>query len=187
MKMPASEDLKARVAEKKIIREKRAARRVVEHAATVAAAAVSRANGSPPLPDPEADFGDDIPDEAPLPALPPRPTRPEDKAAPPSDAMVAMAKDVPDDPLAAMAVLQRMLVQSAREAVLDTDLTPRERRKELRTISVAADRLVPKSRLFEAEQIVLKEKRKLESRDRHRGGAKLQPLRGRKSTPDFGE
>jgi hypothetical protein len=82
----------------------------------------------------------------------------------------------PDDPLAQQAYLYKMLVLSAADVANDGDLSPRERRKELRVISAAAQKLMPRSRLHQAEQLVLQNKDDLEKKARDRRGAKLEKL-----------
>lgn len=88
----------------------------------------------------------------------------------------------PDDPLAAQAYLYQLLVISAYDVARDTKISPRERRKELRTITASAQKLMPRARLFQAEQLVLKNKAELEQKARERQGAKLEPL-PRKAVP----
>jgi hypothetical protein len=170
---------------KRIRQTRAAARRVVEHAATVAAKAVAIASGDAPLADPEADTeaeGDALPSPPPMPGVSSEPP------PPPSKAILAIAGDhIPEDPLEAMTVLYKLLVQSAREAVVDAQLTPATRRKELRTISVAAERLMPRARLYRAEQIVLSDRATIEKKQAAKAGAKLVARPGKKPERDFGD
>lgn len=104
---------------------------------------------------------------------PPASTRPteEPRAAPPE--LVALGEP-PSDPLEVQAYLLKALAISARECMTDERMTPSARRKELRTIAGTATKLVPKSRIFEAEQMIKSDRAALEQRKRT--GAKLEPV-----------
>jgi hypothetical protein len=99
----------------------------------------------------------------------------EPRAAPPE--LVALGEP-PSDPLEVQAYLLKALAISARECMTDERMTPSARRKELRTIAGAATKLVPKSRIFEAEQTIKSDRAALEQRKRT--GAKLEPVPAKK-------
>lgn len=82
----------------------------------------------------------------------------------------------PEDPLQQQAYLYKVLVMSAYDVARDEKLSPRERRKELRTISAAAQKLMPRARLAEAEARVLGYQAEIDKKARERQGAKLEPL-----------
>lgn len=91
-------------------------------------------------------------------------------------------KTPPSDPLQANAELHRMLVLSAYDAATDETITARERRKEIRTITAAAAKLMPDARRWEAEQLIKADRRELEQRSADKRGAKLVPLPKRNAT-----
>lgn len=164
-------------AKKKSTARKRRARRIVTHAARVAAEELAAADGDE-VEDPENPFGEDeTPSVSNAPPLPPM--IPVDKPAPPPQSIVDLGAP-PDDPLAAQAWLHKVLIASAADAAIDPDISAKERRKELRTISAAAAKLVPHSRLFEAEQMIKRDRAMLEAKTRTKQGAKLRPIPGSK-------
>lgn len=79
-----------------------------------------------------------------------------------------------DDPLAANAQMHAALVVSFFDAMHDGNLSPRERRKELRTISASAAKLLPATRLWQAEQLIKADRREIESKAAAKRGAKLE-------------
>lgn len=60
----------------------------------------------------------------------------------------------PSDPLAANAWAHRMVLLAMADAATDQHLSPRERRKELRTLGASAAKLIPHARLHEAEEYI---------------------------------
>jgi hypothetical protein len=107
---------------------------------------------------------------APKPPPPPRVTVP---AAPPK--VLADFEPPPDDELAAEAYLHRSLMASYYDAMQDKNLSPRERRKEMRTIAAAAAKAMPRRRLYEAEQLAKRVAEGLEVKEKQKRGAKLVP------------
>jgi len=93
-------------------------------------------------------------------------------ASPPAD--LASLGPPPDDPLAGTAYAHRVMMISLYDAAKDDTISSRERRKELRTIAAAAAKLVPRSRVHKAEQIVLGNKAELEIKAREQRTAKLE-------------
>jgi hypothetical protein len=81
-----------------------------------------------------------------------------------------------DDPLKMQAWLHQVLVVSAFDVARDEKLSPRERRKELRTIAASAAKLMPRARLLQAEQLILEDRAQLEKKAHERRGAKLEAL-----------
>lgn len=118
--------------------------------------------------------------DLPPPPPPPLPAqKPSATGSKPSARLVALGEP-PDDPLDGVLWLHRMIVLSAHECAHDPDLTARERRKELRTIALVAERLVPKRRIREAEKKILDENAALEAK-RVTRGAKLEARPRRKA------
>ena len=167
----------AKAKAKKSAARKRRARRLVTHAATVAAEELSRADGDEEE-DPENPFGEDEgPNVGNAPPLPPM--APSEQPSKPPQSILDLGAP-PPDPLAAQAWLHKVLIASAADAAIDPDISPATRRKELRTISAAAAKLVPHSRLYEAEQLILNDRKQLEAKVRSRVSAKLKPIPGSK-------
>lgn len=163
-------------------RKTRAARRVVVAAGLAAADALTRAAGEKPI-DPEEDFGGEDLDrfeaeleaelEAAPPPPPPPPRSPSEQPSPPPAALVQLG-DPPKDPLAAQEWLHRAMILSAHDAMIDENISPATRRKELRTISAAAAKLLPHARLYQAEQLIKSDRDELERRRVQRAGATLE-------------
>lgn len=82
----------------------------------------------------------------------------------------------PADTLQQQAYLYKLLVLSAYDVARDKKLSPKERRKELRTTAAAAQKLMPRARLAEAEARVMGFQAEIEKKARDRHGAKLEPL-----------
>jgi hypothetical protein len=97
-------------------------------------------------------------------------------SAPPAE-VAAIAAKVPTDPLEAMHAAHRLLLETMFDAARDPDITPAERRKELRTIAAAAVKLVPDSRRWESDQLIKEDRHILEKKAAERRGAKLERLR----------
>jgi hypothetical protein len=169
----------ARVAKKKSSARKRRARRIVTHAARVAAEELAAAEGEE-LEDPENPFGEEAPSVNNAP--PPPPMGPVDKPSKPPQSIVDLGSP-PDDPLAAQAWLHKVLIMSAADAAIDPEISAATRRRELRTIAAAAAKLMPDTRRYEAEQTVLRHRRNLEAKVRAKQGAKLRPIPGLTSVP----
>lgn len=93
----------------------------------------------------------------------------------PPPAALADFKTPPTDPLEANAELHRMLVISAYDAATDEGISPRERRKEIRTITASAAKLMPDARRWQAEQLIKEDRRELEKKASEKRGAKLEP------------
>lgn len=164
---------------KKSAARKRRARRIVTHAARVAAEELAAVDGEE-IEDPENPFGED--DEPSIMNAPPLPPMMGEKPAPPPKSIVDLGSP-PEDPLAAQAWLHKVLIASAADAAIDPDISAKERRRELRTISAAAAKLVPDVRRYEAEQTVLRARKSLEAKVRAKQGAKLRPIPGLTSIP----
>jgi len=112
----------------------------------------------------------------PLPALPPRPVDASAQPAPPPQEIIALGEP-PIDAMDAQSYAHRALVLSMYDAARDERLSPRERRKELRSLAYAVARLMPQARLREAERLVLDDQRELEvRRASKRVGAKLEAI-----------
>lgn len=144
----------------------------MQHAASLASKELGRANGERDI-DPEAD-GDEGEDEG-EPTVgnaPPPPVMPSERASPVPE-WVATLGPVPEDPLAAQYWLYRANVMSAHGALKDDTISEATRRKELRTISASASRLMPDARRWEAEQLVKKHRAELEAKATAKAGAKL--------------
>lgn len=164
-----------------------AARRVVAHAATVAANAIAAADGAEPLPDPDEDT--ELDDETPAPT--PMPVASHGPRIEPVSAAISEMPAPPDDPLAAMEHLFRMLVRSADEAARDSSIPAAARRRELRTISVAAERLLPRARVYKAEQTIIRNNEKIKAKAEKKNVAKMTPrpasfMPPKPETDDFG-
>lgn len=88
--------------------------------------------------------------------------------AAPTDALAAIAKAARglEDPLAIQDAAYRALGQTFFDAAEDVKLGPRERRKELRTISASMAKLFPPARLYKVEQLIRKDREPIESRAR---------------------
>jgi hypothetical protein len=109
-------------------------------------------------------------------AVEPKPIEAVATPAPPPAVIAEVGAPPADDPLAMQAWMHKMLVASMSDIAKDKDLSPRERRKELRTTAAAAAKLMPRARLQHAEQLVLKQLADLEQKQRDRRGAKLEKL-----------
>lgn len=79
------------------------------------------------------------------------------------------------DPLEAQSQIYRALVLSFMDAAKDEELSPRERRKEMRTIAAAAAKVFPDARRWEAVQLIKEHQDALEHA-KVRRGAKLEPI-----------
>lgn len=71
--------------------------------------------------------------------------------------------------------MHTLLVAGMADAAKDKDLSPRERRKELRVFAAAAAKAMPRARLYEAERLVLEYKAELKAKATEKRGAKLVP------------
>jgi hypothetical protein len=147
------------------------ARRITSHAAKVAADALARAKGHK-IEDPEADTDEIESIEGAAPP-PPLPTSDGPPTAPPA-ALVELGLP-PADPLAAQEWLYRANILSAHDAMNDSTISAKERRRELRTISASASRLMPDARRWQAEQLILSNQKELEAKAKSKRGAKLEP------------
>lgn len=89
----------------------------------------------------------------------------------------------PEDPLAAEAWTHALMIAQLAHAAVDPELTPDQRRREVRTIAAAAAKLMPRRRLYEAEQLVKSNLRAL-TEAKARRGAKLErrPRTGAEAT-----
>lgn len=101
-----------------------------------------------------------------------------DQPGPPPTALAEFTTP-PSDPLKANAELHRMLVVSAYDAASDPELSPRERRKEIRTITASAARLLPDARRWEAEQMIKSDRADIEKKASERRTAKLEKRKTR--------
>lgn len=69
--------------------------------------------------------------------------------------------------------MHKMLIASLHDAAVDPSISSTVRRKEMRTISAAAAKLMPRARLWEAEQLIKRDRKELEELKTRRG-AKLE-------------
>lgn len=69
----------------------------------------------------------------------------------------------------------KMVLVMAKQVSIDTSFPTRERSKELRSLGNTVRNLVPKSRLWQAEQTVLEDRAEMEKSARERRSAKLEP------------
>lgn len=95
-------------------------------------------------------------------------------APPPPPKELLELGEPPDDPLAAQAYMLKMVLVMAKQVSIDTSFPTRERSKELRSLGNTVRNLVPKARLYQAEQTVLADKEELEKSSRERRSAKLE-------------
>lgn len=118
-------------------------------------------------------------------AKPETPAKPLDAAAQPSAPPQELQNlgMPPDDPLASQTWMYQALVLSAYDVVRDPKISPRERRKELRTISASAAKLFPRARMHQAEQLIMSDRAELERKSRERRGAKLERRPSRVNEP----
>lgn len=79
----------------------------------------------------------------------------------------------PDDTLEAQKYLLRANMINAHEVINDETLKPKERWRWIQTISETVHKLVPKSRIFEAENLIKGDRAALERKKPR--GAKLEP------------
>lgn len=94
----------------------------------------------------------------------------------PPAALAEIANRTPtDDPLAANATMYELLVAACREVAVDKNLSARDRLLELRTTAAAAAKLLPRTRLFQAEQLVIKNQGEIAKKRNQRAAGKLQP------------
>lgn len=148
------------------------ARRIVQHAASLAASELGRARGkksSDPEEDPHVAGDEPSPDDV---APPP----PPGLAPSPVPDWVSKLGEVPEDPMAAQHWLFRANVLSAQDALRDDSISAAARRKELRTISMSSSHLMPDARRWESEQLIKKYREELEGPARAKQGATLQEL-----------
>lgn len=110
----------------------------------------------------------------------PRPPS-ETPSAPPAE--LAALGAPPDDALAAQAWAHRAVILTMYDAARDTQLPPRERRKELRVLAASAAKLMPNARRWEAEQLIKSDRADLEQRESTKHGARLEP-RPARQVPD---
>lgn len=115
-------------------------------------------------------------DAPPPPAPPTHDGSPNNTPSAPSAELVAIADKLAKstDPLEGNALAHTALLATMRDVLADVNLSPAARRKELRTIAAAAKDLLPDARRYEAEQIILQDRRELEQKARARRGAKLE-------------
>lgn len=114
---------------------------------------------------------------APAPAAPPaRQPKPSAVPGPPPPLIAELAAEPSTDPLKAQAQLYSIVVASAFDAAKDEKLSPEDRRKEIRTIAAVAAKLIPRTRLWEAEQVIKRDREQLEQRAAQKRGAKLEKL-----------
>lgn len=98
-----------------------------------------------------------------------------EKPGPPSPTIAAAASPKPPkDSLEAQMRAHELVIAALNDAALDPDLSPRERRREIRVLAQTAGRLVPHRRLYEAEQLIRKDREKLELRSHD--APKLKPI-----------
>lgn len=79
----------------------------------------------------------------------------------------------PDDTLEAEKYLLRANMINAHEVINDEKLSPKERWRWIQTISETVHKLVPKARIYEAEQVIKADRADIERRKAR--GAKLEP------------
>lgn len=104
--------------------------------------------------------------------------KPKNGAAKPAllDQDLLALGDPPSDPLAIMEYAAKVNAIMLRKVMKDPDLSTEKKSKEVRSISNTLKGLVPKARIYRAEQIVLNNKAKLEQKMSERRGAQLETL-----------
>lgn len=118
-------------------------------------AAIAAATGAPPAP----------PVERVKPAV-------EMPSAPPESLAVLGAP--PSDPLEANFWAHRVTLLAMHDAAIDHELSPRERRKEIRTLAASAAKLLPHARIWEALQELRAGRAEIERKASEKRGAKLE-------------
>lgn len=121
-----------------------------------------------------------LPNDPNLDGAPPPPPAParglaDGPASSPPPELTALGSP-PDDPLEAQAWLHRVMVLSAFDAARDTRISDRERRRELRTISSSAAKLLPHAKLWEAVKLIKADRAELDAKQRGRRGAAVVAL-----------
>lgn len=114
---------------------------------------------------------------------PPAPRSVADTPAPPPSELTAIGAPPPGDSLAQNAWAHEVVIAAMHDAMVDPNISPRERRKELRTLAAAAARLQPDTRRWEAEQLIRRDRAELEQLESDRRGAKLEPRAPRGPLP----
>lgn len=92
----------------------------------------------------------------------------------PPEALIALGEP-PADSLECQAYMYRAAAILVRGAMLDRSLTEAERRREVRMLMSASQRLVPETRLWEAVRMISQDRAELEERRRK---PQLEPVGG---------
>jgi hypothetical protein len=108
------------------------------------------------------------------PAATAKPPKPSDIPGPPPESLAKLG-EASSDPLEANAQMHAALVASFFDAAKDPELSARDRRLEMRTISAAAAKLIPNTRLYEAERLIKSDHAELAKKKERRAAGKLQP------------
>lgn len=82
----------------------------------------------------------------------------------------------PDDMMAAQSWAYRAVVLTLQEAMLDTGISAKERRKQIIQISGNLSKLMPDARRWETEKLIREDRAEIERKERAKRGAKLEPL-----------
>lgn len=104
----------------------------------------------------------------------PRARKPKVEPIPAPPSAVLALGSPPTDPLAAEAWMHALMVAQLHDAAVDPKLTPALRRKEVRTIAASVAKLMPRARLYEAEQLIKSDRKSLDEAKARRV-AKLEP------------
>jgi hypothetical protein len=91
----------------------------------------------------------------------------------PAPATLVQLGAPPDDTLEAEKYLLRANMINAHEVINDPTLSPKDRWRWIQTISETVHKLVPKARIYEAEQVIKSDRADIERRKPR--GAKLEP------------
>jgi hypothetical protein len=83
--------------------------------------------------------------------------------APPPDSFTTIGPP-PPDALAGNAWAYQLVMVAMHDVVVDNNLSPRERRKEIRGLGASATKLLPHARLWETEQFIRKYTAEIEAR-----------------------
>lgn len=82
----------------------------------------------------------------------------------------------PSDMMEAQSWAYRAVVLTMHEAMVDTGISARERRKQIIQISGNLSKLMPDARRWETEKLIREDRAEIERKERAKRGAKLEPL-----------
>lgn len=82
----------------------------------------------------------------------------------------------PTDPLQVQQWIGLVIAASIEDTIRDEKLSPRERRRELRTNAAAFAKTVPDTRRWQAELAAKKHRERIEARSRTKGAPPIEPI-----------